>query len=79
MFITDLAFEFRDTAKVFREHAQESVAIAYERCAEQLDLALTQADEESLTLRQASEETGYSQRYLRRGECRVLGLAGHTT
>jgi len=66
MLPTDLSPSWRSLAETFREHAAEPLALAYERCAEQLDLALAQADDELLTVTQAAAETGYSQRHLRR-------------
>ena len=56
----DLALEFRNTAKVFREHADESVAIAYEKCANRIEQAFNEEDNVLLNLQQASEESGYS-------------------
>ena len=40
--IVDVVAEWRDQANTFREHAQESVAIAYERCAERLEVLLSE-------------------------------------
>ena len=37
MLPSDLALEFRAAAAIFREHAQESVAIAYENCANRVE------------------------------------------
>ncbi len=61
-----LPTSWREQAKLFREHAEESLAIAYERCADQLDAVLAEADDEALTLREASLEGGYSIDHLRR-------------
>ena len=37
MLPTDLPPSWRSLAETFREHAAEPLALAYERCAEQLD------------------------------------------
>ena len=62
----DLALEFRSTAKVFREHADESVAIAYEKCANRVEQAFNEEDNVLLNLQQAAEESGYSTDHLGR-------------
>ena len=64
MSLDHLAIEWREKATVFRDHAEEPLARAYDLCAEELDNSLAQVEEETLTLRQASAETGYSQRHL---------------
>ena len=66
MLPSDLPLRWRKRSWLFREHGVEPAALAYERCADQLDAALARLDEEPLTLRQAAEETGYSLRHLRR-------------
>ena len=66
MLPADLPVAWKAQATLFREHAEEPVARTYELCAEQLDLSLTQAEEEPLTLRQASDESGYSADHLGR-------------
>ena len=66
MFPADLPPEWLATAKVFREHAEERVAIAYERCATHLEEALVRAGEEPLSLQEAAEESGYSADHLGR-------------
>ena len=77
MLPADLPAAWRERAVLMREDAVECVAGVYERCADQLVAALAQADEEPLTLRQAAEETGYSQRHLRRlGEGGTLPNSG---
>ena len=63
---TDLALKFRETAKVFREHAQDSVAIAYETCAQQLEEAFAAGGGVRLTLGEAAAESGYSADHLGR-------------
>ena len=66
MIPADLAMEFRSTAKVFREHADESIAIAYEKCANRVEQAFNEEDNVLLNLQQASEESGYSADHLGR-------------
>lgn len=61
-----LATEWRVRAQIFRDHEQLSVAIAYERCANELERALTAAEEAPLTLSEASELSGYSTDHLGR-------------
>ena len=62
----DLVSEFREAAELFREHADESVARTYERCAQLLEDALSEQEETPLALQEAAEESGYSVRHLRR-------------
>lgn len=64
--ILDLAAYWRQRALVFHDHEQPSIAIAYERCAEELSDALTILDEETLTLSEAAERSGYSADHLSR-------------
>ena len=66
MYPADLPAEWRGTATVFREHANEPVAIAYERCAQALEKALVAGGEEVLTLGEAAQESGYSPDHLGR-------------
>ena len=66
MIPADLAMEFRSTAKVFREHADESIAIAYEKCANRVEQAFNEEENVLLNLQQASEESGYSADHLGR-------------
>ena len=62
----DLAMDFRGQARVFREHAQESIAIAYERCAQRLEDLLRSEAEQLLTLPEAARLSGYSADHLGR-------------
>ena len=66
MIPADLALEFRSTANFFREHADESIAIAYEKCANRVEQAFNEEDNVLLNLQQASEESGYSADHLGR-------------
>ena len=66
MTVRDLPPEFRERARVFREHEQASVAIAYERCADELERTLGADEETSLTLTEAAEASGYSADHLGR-------------
>ena len=51
---TTLSSLWRIRAKLFRDHAGESVARAYEKCAEELDDALQEQDEQLLDLQEAA-------------------------
>ena len=66
MIPSDLALEFRAAAGIFREHAQESVAIAYEKCANRIEQAFKEEDNVLLNLQQAAEESGFSADHLGR-------------
>lgn len=57
---------WRRRAEVFRDHEQPSVAIAYERCADELEQALDAAAETPLTLSEAATLGGYSTDHLGR-------------
>ena len=63
---TTLSTRWRSRAKLFRDHADESVARAYEKCAEELDEALREQDERLLDLQEAAELSGYSPDHLGR-------------
>lgn len=63
---TTLSSRWRTRAKLFRDHADESVARAYEKCAEELDEALQEQDERLLDLQEAAELSGYSVDHLGR-------------
>ncbi|MFG1691211.1 hypothetical protein ACGF5M_03470 [Gemmatimonadota bacterium] len=56
----DLTSEWSERARLFRDHAQESVALAYENCAADLTQRFQEWALEGLTLEQAAEESGYS-------------------
>jgi hypothetical protein len=64
--IVDVVAEWRDQANTFRDHAQESVAIAYERCAKRLEVLLSEHAGTLLTLKEASAIGGYSVDHLGR-------------
>jgi hypothetical protein len=57
---------WRERAALFRAHADEPLARAYEACARELEAALAAADDSRLTLEQAAEESHYSADHLRR-------------
>lgn len=63
---TDLVEEWRRLAGLLREHHAPQSAIAYERCAEQLEARLEEHGSEPLTLQEASELSGYSSDHLGR-------------
>jgi len=76
----DLTTAWRSTATFFREHKADSIAIAYEKCAEDLERAVAGQEEELLTLHEAAAETGYSPdhlgRLVRQRKIRNLGRPG---
>ena len=57
---TTLSSRWRIRAKLFRDHADESVARAYEKCAVELDEALREQDDQALNLQEAAELSGHS-------------------
>ncbi len=61
-----LACSWRDRATMFRDHAEDSVAIAYERCAEELEGALHDQDATLYTLQEAAAISGYTAGHLGR-------------
>ena len=63
---TTLSSRWRIRAKLFRDHAEEPVARAYEKCATELDEALQEQDERLLDLQEAAELSGYSADHLGR-------------
>lgn len=66
MLPTSVVCEWRQRARIFRDHEQPSVAIAYEQCADELEQALNGADETPLTLAEAAAFGGYSSDHLGR-------------
>lgn len=66
MKINGLIETWLTTAPLFRKHGQEGIAVAYEKCAEDLQEALSAHQHEVLTIKQAAEEAGYSEGHLRR-------------
>ncbi len=63
---TTLSSRWRIRAKLFRDHADESVARAYEKCAGELDEAWREWEVEALTLQEAADQSGYTCSHLRR-------------
>ncbi len=61
-----LSSHWRTRAKLFRDHAEESVARVYEKCATELDEALQEQDERLLGIQEAAELSGYSTDHLGR-------------
>lgn len=66
MMPAQLPAAWRAAAVVFREHEQTSLAIAYERCANQLEAALGDVRDEPLSLQEAATLGGYSAEHLGR-------------
>ena len=78
MLPADVGPRLREMAETFRGHAQESVAIAYERSASLIEEALASEIEASLTLQEAAALSGYSGRHLRRLiESGAIPTSGH--
>ncbi len=63
---TTLSARWRTRAKLFRDHAEEPLALAYEACATELDKALQEQDDRLLSLQEAAELSGYSADHLGR-------------
>ena len=63
---TALTSDWRSKAAVFREHAETSVALAYEKCADALEDALSRWEDETVNLTQAAALSGYSADHLGR-------------
>lgn len=61
-----LVSKWRALANVFRDHSEVSLALAYERCADELEVVLHLQREELLTLDEASRFGGYSTDHLGR-------------
>ncbi len=57
---------WRKQARTLREYGGETPAVALESCAAQLDAALQERDEATLTLTDAARESGYSTDHLGR-------------
>ena len=66
MYLPDLLSEWRSAAKLFREHEQAATAVAYEKCADQLEDVLALESACALTLQEAAAESGYSADHLGR-------------
>ena len=62
----DLPAEWRTQAEGLREFGADTQAKAVDRCANRLEEALRQEGDALLTLPEAAEESGYSQRHLSR-------------
>lgn len=67
MLPADLPAHFRSLAELVREHtSDEGAAKAYEKAADAIEAAWHNFQGEALTLRQAAEESGYSEGHLQR-------------
>ena len=64
--LTDLPWEWRSKAELFRDHEEVPLAIAYEKCADALEEALYRESEAPLTISEASKLSGYSTDHLGR-------------
>ena len=61
---TTLSSRWRTRAQLFRDHADESLARVYEKCATELEEALQEQDERLLDLQEAAVLSGYSADHL---------------
>ena len=64
--IVALTAQWRTEAQVLRQRGQESLALMTESFASELEAALHQHDQATLTLREAAAESGYAEESLRR-------------
>lgn len=64
--LQSLLDRWQQEAEILRAHGATEAANTKERDARQLQEALTQHDLETLTIREAAQESGYSQAQLRR-------------
>ena len=77
--INDLSERWKELAEIFRSHADEPPAVAYEKCANELEEALREEGDQLLTLQEASRISGYSADHLGRAvrEGRVPNAGRH--
>lgn len=61
-----LVVKWRELAEVLRGEGCLEMAAARERCASELETTLHKQDNETLSIQQAANESGYSAEYLRR-------------
>ena len=66
MKINELSKSWRELAELFKSHDDKPPAVAYERCARELEEALREEGDKLLTLREASRISGYSVDHLGR-------------
>jgi hypothetical protein len=62
----DLPAEWRTQAEGLRHYGTDAQAVAVDRCANRLEEAFRQMEDEHLTLGAAAEISGYTERHLRR-------------
>ena len=63
---TDLTAQWRDEAETLRRRGAEVQAVALETCADELERALRERDNELLNLTEAARLSGYSSEHLGR-------------
>ena len=66
MKINELSKTWRELAELFKSHDDKPPAVAYERCANELEEALIEEGEKLLTLQEAARLSGYSPDHLGR-------------
>ncbi|MCH7686094.1 MAG: helix-turn-helix domain-containing protein [Planctomycetes bacterium] len=78
--LADLPATWRDKAGIFRDHAEEPLARAYEACAGDLEQALAEDTNATLTLSEAAEMSGLTAdhlgRLVRQGKIHNAGRKG---
>ena len=78
--LQELVREWRERAQTLRTYGAESSAAALEACVAELETALREVDDGTLTLAEAAEESGYSvdhlSRLLREGKIQNAGRRG---
>ena len=79
MIINELCNSWRELAELFRSHDDKPPAVAYERCAKELEEALREEGDRLLTLQEASRISGYSADHLGRAvrEGRIPNAGRH--
>ena len=63
-FLLSIAAQWREEAAKLRQRGQESLALMAESFADELEAALREYDQATLTLKEASAESGYSSDHL---------------
>lgn len=80
MKINELCKNWRELAELFKSHDDRPPAVAYERCAKELEEALREEGDKLLTLQEASKISGYTADHLgravREGKIPNAGRAG---
>lgn len=62
---TELSAAWRDRAVLMEKYGAAEIATTLRACADEMEATIAEAESEPLTLREAAEECGYSERRLR--------------